>query len=71
MIDVQDKFKQRAALEDAYSNFVEPYVNEVMEIQLNSSLETPPAPVMSACLGCVSGWLLLTFVYCLWMRRRP
>ena len=46
MIDVQDKFKQRAALEDAYSNFVEPYVNEVMEIQLNSSLETPPAPVM-------------------------
>ncbi|WP_286167583.1 hypothetical protein, partial [Limnospira platensis] len=62
--NLQDKFKQRAALEDAYSNFVEPYVNQVMEIHLNSFLETPPVPVMFAGLGCVSGCLLLTVVYC-------
>ena len=70
MANLQDKFKQRQALEDAYGNFVEPYVNQVMEIQINPA-QTPPVRVCEMGTYRVSGWLLLTMAYCWWMRRRP
>ncbi len=64
---LQDKVKQREALENAYGNFVEPQINQFLEVQVQSM---PTVPVMSAGFGCVSGWLLLTVIYCLWMRGR-
>lgn len=67
MDELQDKVKQREALENAYGNFVEPQINQFLEVQVQSM---PTVPVMSACLGCTLGWLLLTGVYCLRMRRR-
>ncbi|AFY80901.1 hypothetical protein [Oscillatoria acuminata] len=67
MDELQDKVKQREALENAYGNFVEPQINQWLEVQVQS---VPTVPVMSAPLGCALGWLLLTGVYCLWMRRR-
>ncbi|MCW6035572.1 hypothetical protein K4A83_04690 [Spirulina subsalsa FACHB-351] len=66
-LGIQNKFKQREALENAYSNFVEPQINQLIEVRVQS---VPSVPVMFAGLGCVSGWLLLTVVYCLWMRGR-
>lgn len=68
MDNLQDKLKQRQALEDAYSNFVEPYVNQLIEIPQES---IPAVPAISpTCFGWVSGWLLLTLLYCVAMRRR-
>ena len=67
MNDQQNKWKQRQALESCYSNFVEPYVNQLIEVKDGSSL-----PVSVAFYGfCfASGWLLLTFVCCMLMRWR-
>ncbi|MEC4896103.1 MAG: hypothetical protein SAL07_11485 [Oscillatoria sp. PMC 1051.18] len=59
------KLKQREALENAYGNFVEPHVNRWMEINTQSLAEVP---VTSSGFYCVSGWLLLTVLYCVWMR---
>ena len=61
----QDKLKQREALENAYGNFVEPYVNQVIAINAQS-LSNIPVAFSGFC--CASGWLLLTMLYCVWMR---
>ena len=63
----QDKLKQREALENAYGNFVEPYVNQVIAVN-PQSLPNIPAAFPGFC--CASGWLLLTMLYCIWMRWR-
>lgn len=57
-----EKVKQREALENAYTNFVEPQVNQQIEIPVHP-LPTPP--VNSSVCYSVCGWLLLTLVYCL------
>ncbi|MGL4502005.1 MAG: hypothetical protein ACRCU2_23265 [Planktothrix sp.] len=67
MLNQQDKIKQRQALEDAYSNFVEPHINQLLEVKVESMTTVP---VTSASLVYASGWLLLTMICCLWMRRR-
>jgi len=59
------KIKQRAALENAYTNFVEPYVNQLIEVNPQS---LPATPVAFPCFCCASGWLLLTLLYCLWAK---
>ncbi|SKB13714.1 conserved hypothetical protein [Planktothrix sp. PCC 11201] len=63
----QDKIKDREALENAYTNFVEPHVNQLIEIDAQS---LPTIPVVHSGFYCVSGWLLLTLLYCFWMRWR-
>jgi hypothetical protein len=60
----QDKLKQREALENAYSNFVEPYINQVIAVN-TQSLSNIPVAFPGFC--CASGWLLLTMLYCVWM----
>lgn len=67
MNDLQDKFKQRAALENAYSNFVEPYTNQLIEVNAQSF---PSAPVAFSGFCCASIWLALTLLYCVWMQWR-
>ncbi|MEC4805273.1 MAG: hypothetical protein SAJ12_22515 [Jaaginema sp. PMC 1079.18] len=59
----KDKIKQREALENAYSNFVEPHV---MQLQLLEVDATPKPPVTVSTWGCyvTLGWLLLVFIYC-------
>jgi hypothetical protein len=61
-----NKFKQREALENAYTNFVEPYVNQLIEV---NSQPLPTTPVAFPCFCCASVWLLLTLLYCLWAKR--
>ncbi len=63
----QDKLKQREALENAYDNFVQPYVNQLIEVNAQS---LPTIPVAFSGFCCASGWLLLTMLYCVWMRSR-
>ncbi len=67
MSDQQDKWKQRQALESCYSNFVEPYVSQWIAVQDGSGL-TVPVAYSGFC--CASGWLLLTAVFCIFMRWR-
>ena len=67
MDDLQDKFKQREALENAYSNFVEPYTNQLIEVNIQS---VPSAPVALSGFCCASIWLVLTLLYCVWMQWR-
>jgi len=67
MNDQQDKLKQREALENIYGNFVEPYVNQLMEVNTQS---LPTIPVAFSGFCCASGWLLLTVLYCVWMHWR-
>jgi hypothetical protein len=61
----EDKIKQREALEDAYDNFVQPYVNQFIEVNAQS---LPNIDVTLPGFCCVSGWLVLTLLYCFWMR---
>ena len=61
----KDKWKQREALENCYFNFLEPHVNQFIEVN-TQSLTT--VPIASSGLYCTSGWLLLTLLYCIWMR---
>jgi hypothetical protein len=63
----QDKLKQREALENAYGNFVEPYINQLMEVNTQS---LPIIPVAFSGFCCASGWLVLTLLYCAWIRSR-
>lgn len=70
MNEVQDKFKQREALENAYSNFVEPHVNRLIEVKVDAASVTPVNSVFPSCFYSVSIWLLLTGVYCLSTRLR-
>lgn len=64
----KDKIKQREALENAYSNFVEPHV---MQLQLREVDATPKPPVTVATWGCcfTLGWLLLVLFYCFRQRK--
>jgi hypothetical protein len=61
-----DKIKQREALENAYGNFVEPYINQAIAVNMQSLPTTVAVPGFY----CASGWLLLTILYCVWMRWR-
>ncbi len=63
----QDKIKQREALENAYTNFVEPHINQFIAID---SKPIPSNPVILSGFYCASGWLLVTLFYCLGMRWR-
>ncbi|MGE5660304.1 MAG: hypothetical protein ACM37W_27250 [Actinomycetota bacterium] len=63
----QDKLKQREALENAYDNFVQPYINQVIEVNAQS---LPNIPVAFPGFCCASGWLALTLLYCVWMHWR-
>lgn len=67
MDELKQKHKQREALENAYTNFVEPHINQQITVQIDSVQEMPIAATE---FGCVSGWLLFTVVYCLWVRWR-
>jgi hypothetical protein len=60
-----DKIKQRQALEDAYSNFVEPYLYQRIEVKLESSSSVAVSPVG---VYYASGWLLLVMLYTVLMR---
>ena len=61
----QEKIKQREALEDAYDNFVEPYINQVIAV---NSQSLPNIDVAFPGFCCASGWLVLTMLYCVYMR---
>jgi len=61
----QSKWKQRQALENCYSNFVEPYVNQFIEVNTQSLPAVPVTSYSGLCF--TSGWLLLTLLYCMWM----
>jgi len=68
MNDQEDRIKQREALENAYDNLVEPYVNQFI-IEVNAQ----PSPSIDVTLPgfcVVSGWLVLTLLYYFWMRYR-
>lgn len=65
MNDQQNKLKQREALENAYDNFVQPYVNQLIE---PNAQPIPTIPVAFPGFCCASGWLVLTLLYCAWMR---
>ncbi|MCT7969331.1 hypothetical protein NG799_23730 [Laspinema sp. D1] len=65
MDELKRKFKQRQALEDAYSNFVEPYLNQRIEVKQESSGSLPVSPVG---VYYASGWLLLVMLYFILMR---
>ena len=65
MLNQQDKIKQRQALEDAYSNFVEPYLHQGIEVKLESSSPVAVSPVAAYY---ASGWLLFVMLYCV-LRR--
>ena len=67
MNDQEDRIKQREALEDAHDNFVQPYVNQLIEVNAQS---LPNIDVALPGFCCVSGWLVLTLLYCFWMRYR-
>ncbi|OCR02474.1 hypothetical protein BCD67_00875 [Oscillatoriales cyanobacterium USR001] len=67
MNDQQEKIKQREALENVYGNFVEPYVNQLIEINAQS---LPTTHIAFSGFCCASGWLVLTLLYCAWMRSR-
>jgi len=63
----QEKLKQREALENAYDNFVQPYINQLIEVNAQS---LPATHIAFSGFCCASGWLVLTLLYCAWMRWR-
>jgi membrane protein YqaA with SNARE-associated domain len=63
-----DKLKQREALENAHGNFVEPHINQL--ITVNTQL-LPTMPIAPHGFCIVSGWLVLTLIYCVWVRSKP
>ena len=65
MDELQRKIKHRQAMEDAYSNFVEPYLHQGIEVKLESSSSVAVSPVG---VYCVSGWLLFVMLYSILMR---
>ncbi|MCT7952918.1 hypothetical protein NG798_24260 [Ancylothrix sp. C2] len=65
MNDQQDKLKQREALENAYDNFVQPYIKQLIEVNPQS---LPNIDVAFPGFCCASGWLALTLLYCVWLR---
>ncbi|WP_072620792.1 hypothetical protein [Spirulina major] len=61
MDELEQKLKERDALEGAYGSFVEPYVTQQIEIGVDG-----------AGFYCVAAWVVLTVLYCGWVRsRRP
>ncbi|PSB04688.1 hypothetical protein C7B69_25835 [filamentous cyanobacterium Phorm 46] len=67
MATQEDRIKQREALEDAHGNFVEPYINQLIEVNAQSS---PNIDVALPGFCYASGWLVLVIFYCFWMRYR-
>lgn len=67
MNELQQKLKEREALENAYGNFVEPHINQWIALS-TQTITTPPNPHIG--LYCTSGWLLLTLIYCHITKRR-
>ena len=67
MATQEDRIKQREALEDAHGNFVEPYINQLIEVNVQSS---PNIDVVLPGFCYVSGWLVLVVFYCFWTRYR-
>jgi hypothetical protein len=61
-VKLNNKFKDREALENAYSNFVEPSVNQLIEVNAQS---LPCTSVAVPCFCSASVWLLVTLLYCL------
>ncbi|TAG86566.1 MAG: hypothetical protein EAZ09_02945 [Oscillatoriales cyanobacterium] len=67
MATQEDRIKQREALEDAHGNFVEPYINQLTEVNAQS---LPNIDVALPGFCYVSGWLVLVIFYGFWMRYR-
>ena len=67
MNDQEDRIKQREALEDAHDNFVQPYVNQFIEVNAQS---LPSIDVTLPGFVCTLAWLGLTLLYCFRMRYR-
>jgi len=63
----QIRIKQREALENAHGNFVEPHINQMMTVspQLLPRVNITP---YGFCI--VSAWIVLTLLYCVWMRSQ-
>ncbi len=59
-----NKLKQREALENAHSNFVEPHINQIISIDPNPLPTISPAPYG---FYFVSVWIGLTLLYCVWL----
>ncbi|MBP0028341.1 hypothetical protein [Roseofilum sp. Guam] len=62
-----DKFRQREALENLGTNWVDPHIQQLTSVPSHTLPTIPAHPVVG--FGCASGWLLVTFVYC-WMKRK-
>ncbi|MGK7890636.1 MAG: hypothetical protein AB4042_14995 [Leptolyngbyaceae cyanobacterium] len=60
MDKLQKQYKQRQALENAYSNFVEVHIPNLTVVPSASLLQ----------VGCVVGWLAIALLYCLNQKRR-
>lgn len=63
-----NKKQQRESLENAYTNFVEPHVNQLQLLEVDA---TPKPPVTVSAWGCyfTLSWLLLVFIYCFRQRK--
>ena len=68
MDTTQDRIKQREALENVMTILLEPYVNNLL-LKLTRSLHRV-LMLRFLAFACVSGWLVLTLLYCFWMRYR-
>lgn len=66
-MSIENKIKQREALENLYGNFVEPHINRLIEV---NSQPLANNPVALPCFCFTSVWLLVTLLYCRWMRWR-
>lgn len=61
MDELEQKLKEREALEGAYGTLVEPYVNQHSVIR-SDAVENIAVDGMG--VFCASAWLVLTVVYC-------
>ncbi|WP_054464252.1 MULTISPECIES: hypothetical protein [Planktothricoides] len=60
----QDKWKERQVLENYYSNFVEPHVNEFIEVNTQSLSNVPIASARFCCtyIGVVIPDIIILFL---------
>ncbi|MDJ1180627.1 hypothetical protein PJF56_17345 [Roseofilum sp. BLCC_M91] len=49
------------------SNFVDPHIQQLTSVPSHTPPMIPAHPVIG--FGCASGWLLVTFAYCLMTRK--
>lgn len=66
MKEQEDKFRQREALENLGTNWVDPHIQQLTSVPSHTPPTIPTHPVVG--FGCAAGWLLVTLVYC-WMKR--